>query len=215
MLLKGTSDHPCATPGASTGAVASCQGPAALAERASPWVRRWSHLVPAGGQVLDVACGEGRHLAWFAGRGHPVVGVDRSAPVPAALGLAPGLCELVQADIEQGPWPFQGRQFQAVVVTHYLWRPLFETLAQSVAEGGVLIYETFARGQETVGRPSRPEFLLNPGELFSAFAGLRVVAYEDGFLSADAFGADRFVQRLVALRPPPQEGGPPGRHRLA
>ncbi len=165
-------------------------------EEASPWIQRWSHLVPAGGTVLDVACGRGRHLRWFAARGHPVVGVDRDAD---ALASVAGLGEIVQADIENGPWPFAGRQFQAVVVTNYLWRPLFPLFLAALAEGGVLLHETFAQGNETVGKPSRPDFLLAPGELLGAYAGLRVVAFEDGFLD----GPPRFVQRIAAVRERP------------
>jgi SAM-dependent methyltransferase len=174
-------------------------------EAASAWIQRWSHLVPAGGTVLDVACGMGRHLRWFAARGHPVVGVDRSEPAIAEL---QPLGELVLADIEDGAWPFAGRAFAGVVVTNYLWRPLLPTLVQSVAPGGVLLYETFASGNETVGKPSRPDFLLQPGELLRACAGMRVVAYEDGFLDGPA----RFVQRIVAVRE--GAGIPPERHPL-
>ena len=145
-------------------------------EPASVWVRRWSHLAPAGGSVLDVACGRGRHARWFAGRGHLVVAVDRSAEAIAALGLGAERCEALVADIETGPWPLAGRQFDAVVVTNYLWRPLLQTLLASLAPGGVLIYETFAAGNETVGKPSRPDFLLQPGELLQLCQSLRTVA---------------------------------------
>lgn len=174
-------------------------------EAASPWVRRWSHLVPAGGAVLDVACGGGRHLRWFAGRGHPATGVDRDA---AALETLQGVGRTVAADIENGPWPFAGQQFAAVIVTNYLWRPLFPQLLAAVAPGGVLIHETFAQGNETVGKPSRPDFLLAPGELLQAYPGLRVVAFEDGFLDAPP----RFVQRIAAVRPLP--GPAPARYAL-
>lgn len=174
-------------------------------EAASAWIQRWSHLVPQGGAVLDVACGMGRHLRWFAARGHPVVGVDRSEPAIATL---QPMGELVLADIETGPWPLAGRAFAGVVVTNYLWRPLLPTLVQSVASGGVLLYETFASGNETVGKPSRPDFLLQPGELLRACTGLRVVAYEDGFLDGPA----RFVQRIAAVRE--GAGEPPERHPL-
>ena len=170
-------------------------------EAASDWVRRWSHLIAPGSTVLDVACGAGRHLRWLRGLGHPVVGVDRSAEARAAC---EGLGEFVLADIENGPWPLAGRRFGAVVVTNYLWRPLLATLVESVAPGGVLIYETFAHGNGTVGRPARPEFLLAPGELLGACAGLRTVAYEDGFLQ----NPDRFVQRITAVRELPHAGGP-------
>lgn len=174
-------------------------------EEASPWIVRWTHLVPAGGTVLDLACGRGRHLRWFARHGHPVVGVDRDAE---ALAASAGLAETVAADIENGPWPLAGRQFAAVVVTNYLWRPLFPRILEAVAPGGVLLYETFAQGNETVGKPSRPDFLLAPGELLGAFPGLRIVAYEDGFLAEPP----RFVQRIAALRGRPE--GPPARYRI-
>jgi SAM-dependent methyltransferase len=174
-------------------------------ESPSPWVQRWSYLVPGGGAVLDVACGHGRHMRWFASRGHPVTGVDRS---PEAIDAVAGLGEAVRADIENGPWPLAGRTFQGVVVTNYLWRALLAPIVGSVAPGGVLLYETFAAGNETVGKPSRPDFLLEPGELLRACQGLRVVAYEDGFLDEPA----RFVQRIAAVRPIPGERTP--RYRL-
>lgn len=159
----------------------------------SPWVQRWSALVRDGASVLDVACGSGRHLRWFAQRGCRVTGVDRDA---LAVEPLQGLGEIVVADIEDGPWPFVGRRFDAVVVTNYLWRPLLPAIVDCVAEGGVLIYETFAAGNETVGKPSRPDFLLRPGELLGMAAGLRVIGYEDGFLAEP----DRYVQRLAAVR---------------
>lgn len=167
-------------------------------EAPSAWVRRFSHLVPPGSTVLDVACGAGRHLRWFHGRQHPVVGVDRS---PDAIGAALPLGRAVCADIESGPWPFAGETFGCVVVTNYLWRPLLPAIVAAVAPGGVLLYETFAAGNETVGKPSRPDFLLQPGELLAACAGLRVVAYEDGFQDAPA----RFIQRIAAVRSPAGE----------
>ncbi len=133
-------------------------------------------------------------MAWFAALGHPVTGVDRSGD---ALAAAAAHGETVLADIENGPWPFTGRAFAGVVVTNYLWRPLLPAIVQSLAPGGVLIYETFAAGNETVGKPSRPDFLLQPGELLRACEALRVVAYEDGFAQSPA----RFIQRIAAVAP--------------
>ena len=159
----------------------------------SAWLRRWSHLVRRGATVLDVACGSGRHVRWFAARGCRVTGVDREATLVEPLHQ---IAEIIVADIENGPWPLPGRGFDAVIVTNYLWRPLLPTIVASVADPGVLIYETFALGNETVGKPSNPEYLLRPGELLSVVAGLRVVAFEDGFAAAP----ERFVQRIVALR---------------
>ncbi len=116
------------------------------------------------------------------------------------------------ADIENGPWPFAGRQFDAVIVTNYLWRPLLPTLLDSLAPGGVLIYETFTQGNETVGKPSRPDFLLRPGELLDVCRALRVVAFEDGFESGPSGQTPRFVQRIAAVRE--AAGAEPARYPL-
>lgn len=177
----------------------------------SRWLQRWAHLLPAGGRVLDVACGGGRHLRWLAGRGFSLTGIDRDAAALSSLDdlAAAGAVELITADIENGPWPCSGRLFDAVLVSNYLWRPLWPQLLAALAPGGVLVYETFAAGNQTVGKPSRPDFLLQPGELLTRCAGLRIVAYEDGFLPAP----DRFVQRVVAVREA-DAGGPPPRHAL-
>lgn len=164
----------------------------------SRWVTRWAPLIAAGGSVLDLACGSGRHLRWLAAQGWRVTGVDRDA---AAVQPLQGVAEIVVADIEGGPWPLEGRRFDGIVVTNYLWRALLPRLAESLAPGGVLLYETFADGQQRFGRPSNPEFLLRQGELLGAFADLCVVAYEDGLET----GPDRRVQRLVAVAP----GGSP------
>jgi SAM-dependent methyltransferase len=173
----------------------------------SAWVQRWSHLVPIGGRVLDVACGSGRHVRWFAHRGCLVTGLDRDAVATQALR---DIAEIVNADIEAGAWPFESRQFDAVVVTNYLWRPRLAEIVAGVAPGGVLVYETFAVGNETIGKPSNPNFLLRPGELLETAAGLRVVAYEDGFETRP----ERFVQRIVASRET-AESARPLRHELA
>jgi SAM-dependent methyltransferase len=173
----------------------------------SPWIVRWSHLLAPGAAVLDVACGAGRHMRWFAGRGHAVSGVDRS---PEATASAARFGQALLADIESGPWPFAGQSFGAVIVTNYLWRPRLPDIVAAVAPGGVLLYETFAAGNETVGKPSRPDFLLQPGELLGACAGLRVVAYEDGFLAKP----ERFVQRIAAVRPACPASRTPPRYPL-
>ena len=162
-------------------------------QAASAWVQRWSHLVPLGASVLDLACGSGRHVRWFAQRGCRVTGIDRDA---AAVAPLVELAEIVVADIENGPWPIEGRSFDAVVVTNYLWRERLADVLASLAPGGVLIYETFATGNETIGKPSNPKFLLRSGELLQAAAGLRVIAFEDGYEPAP----ERFVQRIVAAR---------------
>lgn len=173
---------------------------------ASPWLLRWAHLIRRHGRVLDLAAGGGRHSRWLAARGFAVTAVDRAAEAMAALA---DVAETVVADLEGAPWPLGGRRFDAVVVTNYLWRPLFPAIVAALDAGGVLLYETFAAGNETVGRPARPDFLLGRGELLGVAANLHVVAYEDGFLA----DPDRFVQRIAAVRP--GAGGAPARHPLA
>jgi SAM-dependent methyltransferase len=145
--------------------------------------------------VLDVACGSGRHLRWLAAQGFAVTGVDRDA---AALAPLASYGRTLVADIENGPWPLTGQRFDAVLITNYLWRPLWPDLRASLADGGVLIHETFALGNEAFGKPSNPDFLLRPGELLEACHGLQVVAYEDGLLQAPT----RRVQRITAVRLP-------------
>jgi SAM-dependent methyltransferase len=165
----------------------------------STWVTRWADRIRAGGKVLDVACGNGRHARFFAARGHPVEAVDRDPDVLARLADAPGVTPLC-ADIEAGPWPYEGQQFAGIVVANYLHRPLFPRLLQALAPEGVLIYETFAAGNERYGKPSNPAFLLRPGELLEAVRGrLRVIAYEDLEVSDPRPAA---VQRICAIHTP-------------
>jgi SAM-dependent methyltransferase len=169
-------------------------------EPPSEWVKRWSHLIKPQGTVLDVACGYGRHAYWFYGINHHVALVDRAQAAIDSIAIPAQTCEKMVADIEGGPWPFAGRQFDAVVVTNYLWRPLMPHLLASLATGGVLLYETFALGNETVGKPSRPDFLLRPGELLEVCQGLRVVAFEEGFAPLQGAQSPRFIQRIAAVR---------------
>lgn len=162
----------------------------------SAWVARWAERVPAGGRVLDLACGSGRHARYLATRGHPVEAVDRDPTMLAKLAGIPGVTTCC-ADLEGGSWPYEGERFMGIVVTNYLHRPLFPHLLAALAPEGVLIYETFAAGNERHGRPSNPAFLLKPGELLDWVRGrLKVLAYEDLYV-ADPKPA--VVQRICAV----------------
>jgi SAM-dependent methyltransferase len=146
----------------------------------SAWVLRFLHLIPPGGRVLDLACGTGRHTRLLAERGHPVTAVDIDVSRLASLRDHPQV-EIRQIDLETGVWPFPSEQFAAVIVCNYLHRPHFAWLAEVLSPGGVLLMETFARGNELYGRPRNPDYLLAPGELLAACSpSLQVVAYEHG-----------------------------------
>ena len=163
------------------------------------WVARFAGLVAPGARALDVASGHGRHARWLALRGARVVAVDRDAAALASLDGVQGVTTCV-ADLESAPWPFPGERFDAIVVTNYLHRPLFAALVDALADDGVLIYETFAQGNERYGRPSNPAFLLAPDELLDRCRGpLRVVAFEQGVAGDPSRVA--VVQRIAAVGP--------------
>jgi SAM-dependent methyltransferase len=160
----------------------------------SPWIVRFADLIAPGGTVLDIAAGGGRHTRYLRERGHKIVAIDRDVTGLADL---PDI-EIIAADLETGaPFPLAGRRFAGVVVTNYLHRPLLPALVAAVQPGGVLIYETFARGNERFGKPSNPDFLLQPGELLEVVRGrLRVVAYEDLEVREPK---PAIIQRIVAI----------------
>jgi len=159
----------------------------------SAWLQRFAPTPP--GTALDVACGSGRNLRWLAQQGWQVTGVDRDTAATAPL---QSLAKIIDADIENDAWPLPSKQFDLVVVCNYLWRPLFDTIKSTVKPGGWLIWETFADGHQTIGRPARPDFLLQRGELLRVCDGWHIVAYEDLF---EPGVNARFVQRVAAIRP--------------
>lgn len=174
---------------------------------ASPWVARFAPLVPEG-EVLDLACGGGRHTHLFAALGHPVLALDRDTGALAALAADAAVARLssragpvttMPFDLERDPqaadWPFAPGRFAGIVVTNYLHRPLLPRLVEALRPDGVLIYETFAIGNERFGKPSNPAFLLEEGELLRL--PLRVIAYESGYTGAPK---EAMVQRLCACK---------------
>ncbi|OHC72364.1 MAG: hypothetical protein A3H93_16065 [Rhodocyclales bacterium RIFCSPLOWO2_02_FULL_63_24] len=169
-----------------------------MSEMTSPWVRRFLPLIAAGGSVLDLACGTGRHSLLLAERGYHVEAVDRDAAALAAIAAqAPGIVTR-QADLEGGPWPYHGSAFDGIVVTNYLFRPLLPMLLNALEVNGVLIYETFMVGNERFGKPSNPAFLLRSGELLDVVRRrLTVVAFEQGEIDSPR---PAVIQRLCATR---------------
>ena len=154
--------------------------PALPESEISPWVRRFAPLIAPAGRVLDVAAGHGRHTRWLLAQGFELVAADIDTSGLRDLAGTPGL-EIVAADLETGDWPFAADHFDAILVTNYLHRPHFKWLPESLRPGGVLLFDTFAAGNEQFGRPRNPDFLLAPAELLGAFGDrLQVVAYECG-----------------------------------
>ena len=177
------------------------------ASRAAPsaWVNRFAGLVPAGGALLDLACGRGRHTRLFLERGHPVTAIDRDVS-QLNVAASNGRISAIEADLEAGRWPLDGQSFSGIIVTNYLHRPLMPRLIAALGPGGVLIYETFARGNEAYGKPRNPDFLLAPGELLDIFGkDLAVVAYEHGYVTTPR---PSVIQHICAVKRPWDEPSP-------
>jgi len=169
----------------------------------SAWVARFAPLIPTG-EVLDLACGGGRHACLLSQLGHPVIALDRDVAAVTAAGIS-GVTPF-QHDLERdgATWPFEAARFSGIVVTNYLHRPLFPHIVESLAPGGVLIYETFAHGNEHFGKPSNPTFLLAPGELIDLLRPVtRILAFEDGYVEAPK---PAMVQRVCAVKLEPESG---------
>lgn len=168
------------------------------AQDPSPWVVNYSHLVPIGGLVLDLACGAGRHGRFFREQGHPVVMLDRD--ISSITDMASDeMVEIIATDLEDGrPWPLAGRLFDAIVVANYLYRPILPNIISSIAPGGALLYETFSAGNEKFGRPSNPDFLLTHEELLIATRPeLRAVAFEEREVTSPRPAA---IQHIAAVK---------------
>ena len=162
----------------------------------SEWVKRWSKIVPSSAEVLDVACGSGRHSFYFAGLGHSVCALDKRPDLIASFDKHPNIAFSI-CDLENGFWPFNGRAFDCIVVTNYLHRALFPSLISSLSSKGVLIYETFMLGNEIFGKPSNPDFLLMPNELIDYFSKeLTVIAFEAGLVEQPRRA---LIQRICAV----------------
>jgi SAM-dependent methyltransferase len=173
-------------------------------DQPSSWVARFAPLIPRG-EVLDLACGSGRHTRLLAGIGQRVLAVDRDAE--ALSKIAGANISTMEYDLERGAdhrvsWPFESNRFAGIIVTNYLHRPLLTSILASLAPNGVLLYETFAHGNGRFGKPSNPAFLLESGELLRTVSAnsagfMRVIAFEDGYVGQPR---PAMVQRICAIR---------------
>ena len=150
----------------------------------SIWVRRYAGRIAPASNVLDLACGNGRHARYLASLGHQVTLIDRDLSGVSDL-ADDDRYERIKHDLEHSPWPLAERKFGGIVVTNYRYPPLYPDLIAALSDGGTLIYDTFAIGNERFGHPRNPAFLLKPGELLKAFAAdLHIVAYDHGYVDA-------------------------------
>ncbi len=153
----------------------------------SQWLARFLPLIPHGGVVLDLACGNGRNIPLLVAAGHPMLGVDRDADLLAEAGAKGAVTYCLDLEAENFVWPFKAHRLSGIVMCNYLHRPLFPEMLAALAPEGVLIIETFGQGNEQFGKPDNPLFLLEPGELLGLLDladrhGLYVVAYENGYV---------------------------------
>lgn len=167
---------------------------------AAPWLLANEDLLPRRGRALDVACGAGRNALWLAARGLGVLALDRDelrigSLQAAALARALPIRAEVR-DLEAADAVLDAAAFDIVVVVHYLHRPSFPRLLGALAPGGVLVYETFTAAQASRGRPTNPDFLLEPGELRERVASLTLLREREGVYDGRALAS------VVARREP-------------
>jgi SAM-dependent methyltransferase len=169
----------------------------------SPWFERFEPLLPDG-LILDLACGAGRHSRHLHGMGRQVLAVDRDVQALSALqadGIAT-FCHDLESTDAGFSWPFEAAKFAGIVVTNYLHRPLFPWMLDSLTDHGILIYETFALGNEKFGKPANPAFLLQPGELIwqlqsNPRVSMHLIAFEQGLTR---YPKEAVIQRVCACR---------------
>lgn len=161
----------------------------------SNWVKRFAKKIDKNGKVLDLACGQGRHTSLMLSLGYTTVAADINLSGIDSLNKHKNL-ELMQVDLEQDPWPFEKKAFSGIIVTNYLHRPLFKNILSALTPNGILIYETFADGNQEYGHPQNANYLLKRGELIlKVFPELTILAYEDLIVQKPRPAA---VQRVCA-----------------
>ncbi|MGZ4977223.1 MAG: class I SAM-dependent methyltransferase [Methylobacter sp.] len=166
-------------------------------EKPSPWIIKNASMFRKNGRVLDLACGYGRHAIWLAKQGYQVDAIDRDAEAVSAM-VGMGNINVLIVDLEEGDWPQSGQMYDGIIVSRYLYRPLLPTFAELLNPGGVLIYETFMTGNERYGKPSNPDFLLLPNELFDVYSPLlNIIAFEQG---EQQMPRPAVMQRICAVK---------------
>jgi len=164
----------------------------------SSWVQRFLEEIPQSKDpVLDLACGSGRHTRLLLTAGYDVWAVDRDADSLSELEKIGANCLNIDLEEDGFKWPFASEQFAGIIVTNYLHRPLMPLILSSLADNGVLIYETFAIGNEKYGRPRNPDFLLQENELLTHFVSVESAAWRQQCLAFEHTYVNQTTEAVV------------------
>jgi len=163
------------------------------AEEGRPWGDEPSPLVTRRlddarpGRAIDLACGEGRHARWLAGKGWKVTAVDFSHTALQRARELDATVEWVRADVRQweprgeppGEPPATGADLVLITYLQLPMPQLHALLIRAVRwlrPGGRLLYLAHSRSNLTYGAggPSDAAVLPDVLDLARASAGLRV-----------------------------------------
>ena len=162
----------------------------------SNWVKYCLEALPyKNGYALDLACGRGRHSILLSNYGYNVLSVDIDGH---KLNCFYGkLIKKKVIDVENiNNWPLEKKKFNAIIVTNFLNRKIFPSIIGSIKKKGYLIYETFSEGQQKIGRPTNPKYILKPRELIRLSNKMQLLAYENVYINNSSHHL--FQQRIFA-----------------
>ncbi len=161
-------------------------------------------LLPRG-LALDLAMGDGRNAIYLATRGYDVDSVDRDpkrvANARTAARRLGAPIRAVVGNVEDGTYIIPIETYDLIVVFNYLHRPLFKDIRDGLRPGGVVVYQTYTREQARYGKPSRPEHLLQPGELAEVFGDWEILKQREFTGPRRGSGEPSALASIIARKP--------------